>query len=71
MVEPGMPEQEWRKSQSSGMECVEIARIDGNVHIRNSRSPSDTQLHFSPAEFRNFLFGVKKGEFEPASIPAI
>jgi hypothetical protein len=50
-------------SQGFGM-CVEVASHPDGVAIRHSLSPEDGALLFARGEFRAFLDGVKKGEFD-------
>lgn len=56
----------WRKAQRSvnNGECVEMARAEGMVAIRDSKDPEGPALLYSPGEMRAFLDGVKKGEFD-------
>jgi hypothetical protein len=55
----------WRKSSNSGMNgCVEVAFVDGNVAVRNSRDPAGVVLVFSVVEWEAFLGGVNNGEFD-------
>ena len=53
----------WRKSSrcETGA-CVEVARIDGMVAIRNSEDAA--LLIFSPDEWTAFVAGVRDGEFD-------
>ena len=61
----------WRKSSYSGGnggQCVEVAAITGRTNeaepfcaVRDSRSPHETVLAFSPAPWRRFTTGVKTG----------
>lgn len=55
----------WRKSvktQNSGA-CVEVARVDDAIGVRDSKDPSGPVLVFSVREFEAFLDGAVKGEF--------
>jgi uncharacterized protein DUF397 len=45
----------WRKSSrsnTSGGQCVEVASLDGNVGVRDSKSPSAGHLTLTPAAFK-------------------
>jgi hypothetical protein len=45
----------WQRSSfcaSTG--CVEIARIDGTVMLRDSKNPGQSPVSFTPAEWRGF-----------------
>jgi hypothetical protein len=56
----------WRKAQCSvnNGECVELARADGMIAIRDSKDPAGPVLMYSPAEWQAFLHGAKSGEFD-------
>jgi Domain of unknown function (DUF397) len=54
----------WRKSTYSGMNgCLEVAFIDGQVVIRNSKDKQGPVLLFTSVEWENFLRGAVEGEF--------
>jgi hypothetical protein len=50
-------------SQGFGM-CVEVAGHPDGVALRHSLNPEDGAMLFSKDEFRAFLDGAKKGEFD-------
>lgn len=56
---------EWRRSRrcDSGS-CVEVAAVDGNVAVRDSKNPNGPILIFDSQEWRAFILGVKDGEFD-------
>jgi hypothetical protein len=55
----------WRKSTySSSTNCVEVAVIDGQVAVRDSKNQQGPFLVFSPIEWRRFLDGVRDGQFD-------
>lgn len=57
----------WRKSSRSGSNgCVEIAFLEGQIAVRDSKDRSGPVLTFSPTEWEAFLAGVRHGEFDPA-----
>jgi hypothetical protein len=57
---------EWRKSTLSGANgCVEVAFVDGQVVVRDSKNRHEHVLVFSQAEWAAFLGGVRGGEFDP------
>lgn len=61
---------EWRKSTHSAMNgCVEVAFIDGQVAVRDSKDPDGPALRFNTDEWRAFIRGVRGGEFD-LSTPA-
>jgi hypothetical protein len=56
----------WRKSaRSAANGCVEVASFEDAVAIRSSKDRSGAILLFSPEEWRDFLGGVRAGEFDP------
>ncbi|WP_328498630.1 DUF397 domain-containing protein [Streptomyces sp. NBC_00414] len=56
----------WIKSRHSNAEgnCVEVARVDGGVAVRNSRDPEGPALVYTSTELAAFLAGAKDGEFD-------
>ncbi len=61
----------WRKSSfstgdTSGGECVEVAELpSGGVAVRNSTlGDASPVVHYTRAELRAFVLGVKAGEFD-------
>ena len=54
----------FKSSYSNGQgDCVEVARIDEAVAMRDSKDPGGPALTFAPGEFRAFVQGVAAGEF--------
>jgi Domain of unknown function (DUF397) len=58
----------WRKSSYSpdkgSQNCVEVAiDMDGGRWVRDSKNPAQPPHHFTTAEWRAFINGVKNGEF--------
>lgn len=56
----------WRKSTFSGTTgggCVEVARFDGRIVVRDSKDPHGPRLSFQPNEWDAFVGGVQSGEF--------
>ena len=52
----------WRKSSRSsgnGGNCVEIARIDGNVAVRDSKDPDGPKLLLTPQALRRLGEAIK------------
>ena len=57
----------WRKSSRSGSNgCVEIAFLDGQIAVRDSKDRSGPVLTFSSTEWEAFLAAVHHGEFDAA-----
>jgi hypothetical protein len=56
----------WKKSSWSGsIECVEVARSNGDcVLVRHSKDPHGPVLRYTAAEWRAFVAGVKDDEFD-------
>jgi hypothetical protein len=56
---------QWRVSSfSDGMNCVEVAAVDGGIDVRDSKDPAGPVLHFTHGEMLAFLQGAKAGEFD-------
>lgn len=57
----------WRKSSHSGgsNQCVQVADNvpGGQVWVRDSKNPDGDVLHFTSAEWKAFVAGVRDGEF--------
>jgi hypothetical protein len=46
-------------------DCVEVGVADdGGIAVRDSKSPDAAVLRFTPAEWRDFVEGVRAGEFD-------
>ncbi|WP_127500091.1 DUF397 domain-containing protein [Actinoplanes solisilvae] len=62
MIEVDAPK--WRKSSrcSSGT-CVEVAKVDGQYLVRDSKNPELPAHAFTEAEWLAFVAGVKADEF--------
>jgi hypothetical protein len=55
----------WRKSSLSyNNGCVEVAKVDGHVVVRDSKHRQGSVLVFTPLEWQSFLGGVRAGEFD-------
>jgi Domain of unknown function (DUF397) len=55
----------WRKSRAStAEECVEVAILEESVLVRHSMRSTGEVLEFTLAEWRAFLTGVRRGEFD-------
>lgn len=67
MISPDLSGAEFRKSSYSGGSsdnCVEVAtNLPGAVAVRDSKDPSGPVLTFTPAVWRDFLKGVRDGDF--------
>ena len=57
---------EWRKSTfSEANGCVEVALVDGQAVVRDSKNRQEQVLVFTQLEWAAFLRGVRAGEFDP------
>ncbi|MFC5850310.1 DUF397 domain-containing protein [Streptomyces chlorus] len=54
---------QWRKSSYSGggegNDCVEIAELDGDIAVRDSKTPSRAPLSVRAPAFTAFVEGLK------------
>jgi Domain of unknown function (DUF397) len=56
---------EWQKSTlSASTDCVEVAVVDAQVAVRDSKNRDGAILLFTPLEWKAFIGGVRKGEFD-------
>jgi hypothetical protein len=54
----------WRKSSRCGTStCVEVAKVEDQYLIRDSKNPAAPALSFTQAEWDAFVEGVAAGEF--------
>jgi hypothetical protein len=55
----------WRRSSfcASG-ECVEVARLDDMIVMRDSKDPSGDTLRYTTEEFRLLVRAIKVGEYD-------
>ena len=60
------PELSWIKSSLSmaNGNCVEVAGLSGDIHIRDSQNPRGSVLRFSAAEWNAFVGGIRQGELD-------
>jgi hypothetical protein len=55
----------WRKSsRSSSGNCVEVASLAGVIVVRDSKDTAGPVLTFGPEGWRQFLAGIRDGEFD-------
>ena len=71
---PGTPDSGpcWIKSSLSfsNSNCVQVARLpDGQVGVRDSKNPQGPILRFTTDEWRAFLAGARRGEFDSLGKP--
>lgn len=59
----------WRKSTWSGTgNCLEVARCNASLLLRDSKNVTGPILVFTKAEWQAFLAGAKAGEFDEVLI---
>jgi hypothetical protein len=55
---------EWRRSKDCGnATCIEVAKVDDQYLIRDSKSPESAPLIFTADEWLAFVSGVKRNDF--------
>jgi len=55
----------WHKSTySAASDCIEVAFVDGQVAIRDSKDRRGAVLFFTPGEWNAFIAGVHDGQFQ-------
>ena len=55
----------WRKSSwSNANGCVEVAFVDGQVGVRDSKDRQGPMLIFTANEWEAFIGGARDGEFD-------
>jgi hypothetical protein len=55
----------WRKSPYSGTNgCVEVALVEDQVAVRDSKDPGGPVLLFTAHEWEAFLNGAREGVFD-------
>jgi len=56
---------QWRKSTRCGNSaCVEVAKVDDRILVRDSKDPEGRVLSFTEQEWKAFAQGVVAGDFE-------
>jgi hypothetical protein len=55
---------DWQKSSRSGSNgCVEVALVEDQVALRDSKHKEGPVLVFTPVEWEAFIGGVSDGQF--------
>ena len=57
---------QWRKAGRSANNgaCVEVAPVNGQILIRDSKDQDGPIIQYSGSSWRAFLGGAKKGQFD-------
>jgi predicted secreted Zn-dependent protease len=53
-----------RGTACEGGACVEVATASGTVMVRSSADPQGTPITLTRDEWREFVTGVKEGDFD-------
>ena len=62
----------WHKSPHSGSgNCVEVAFVDGQVAVRDSKDRRGPALLFTAGEWDAFIAGVRDGAFQRHPQPSM
>jgi predicted secreted Zn-dependent protease len=55
----------WRTALScNGGACVQVAATEHGILLGNSRQPGGPVVSYTPAEWHEFVAGIKKGDFD-------
>lgn len=55
----------WRKSRKSSQgDCVEVARLDDTVFVRDSKDRTGPRLQFTAGQWKSFVGKILGGAFE-------
>jgi hypothetical protein len=61
---PGKATPQWRRSSyCADATCVEVAELDGDFLMRDSKNPEQQFLQFSQDAWRQFVEAVQRREF--------
>lgn len=65
-MQPSSRAFQWRTSSAcTTNNCVQVAAADADtVAVRDSKNPDGTILSYTSAEWRDFILGAKRGEFD-------
>ncbi|MQA76643.1 MAG: DUF397 domain-containing protein [Solirubrobacterales bacterium] len=63
---PDLTAARWFKSSLSteSDKCVEVAHVEGHIAVRDSKDPAGAALIFTREEWRAFIGGARRGEFD-------
>ena len=64
-VQDGNAKLTWRTALTcNGGTCVKVATTGRMILVGDSKSPDGAVLSYTPAEWREFVAGVKNGDFD-------
>lgn len=64
-MQPHHHDLNWRTSSAcTNNNCVEVASTGDSIAIRSSLDPHGATIVYSAEEWRDFVVGVKRGEFD-------
>ena len=65
---PHLDDATWKKSSrsdvSGGVHCVEVARADGGVGVRDSKKPSSGSLLVHASDWLALTSAIKQGRYD-------
>jgi Domain of unknown function (DUF397) len=64
MLEAGSSLRWRRASRCESGACVEVAVQRDGVALRDSKQPDSAHLTFAPEQWRDFIAGIRSGEFD-------
>lgn len=53
-----------RPSRCDELSCIEATHHNGHIYVRDSKNPHTPPLDFTPAEWADFLTGIRNGDFD-------
>jgi hypothetical protein len=61
----GVPDLQWRKARRSAGNgaCVEVAPLNGQIAVRDSKNPDGSWLKYPSQSWRTFITGIKDEYF--------
>ena len=59
----------WRKATRSigNGDCVEVAPVNGQIAVRDSKDPAGPKLRYSAGSWQSFLGAARRGSFDHLS----
>lgn len=65
LIKPQVCAPQWRTARRSAGNgaCVEVAPVNGQIAVRDSKNPDGSWLRYSPRSWQAFIVGVKGEKF--------